>query len=161
MATIITFLAFYFEESKLATRGNFRGVQWEFNYTWMAFTILIVCELSLLWVKMLCLSWKVHNTNVSDGTWWSGFQHQDPHSQSGSSFGSVEVHSLTLSHIPGVWNVTPELHSLMHNFASPCLGCEPKARVVTMHNLQIASSTIKEVKNLANKRMATRTPDQV
>jgi paraquat-inducible protein B len=30
-----------------------------------------------------------------------------------------------------------------------------------VHNLQNASSTIKEVKNLGNKRMATRTPDQV
>ncbi len=30
-----------------------------------------------------------------------------------------------------------------------------------LHNLKNASSTIKEVKNLGNKRMATRTPDQV
>jgi hypothetical protein len=30
-----------------------------------------------------------------------------------------------------------------------------------VHNLQNTSSTIKEVKNLGNKRMATRTPDQV
>jgi hypothetical protein len=30
-----------------------------------------------------------------------------------------------------------------------------------VHNLQNASSTIKEVKNLGNKRMATRTPNQV
>ncbi len=30
-----------------------------------------------------------------------------------------------------------------------------------VHNLQNASSTIKEVKNLSNKQMATRTPDQV
>jgi hypothetical protein len=30
-----------------------------------------------------------------------------------------------------------------------------------VHNLQNASSTIKEVKNLGNKRMTTRTPDQV
>ncbi len=30
-----------------------------------------------------------------------------------------------------------------------------------VHNLQNASSTIKEVKNLGNKRMATRTPDHV
>jgi len=29
-----------------------------------------------------------------------------------------------------------------------------------VHNLQNASSTIKEVKNLGNKRMATRTPNQ-
>ncbi len=36
------------------------------------------------------------------------------------------------------WNVTPELHSLMCNFTNPCLGCEPKVRVATMHNLQIA-----------------------
>jgi hypothetical protein len=30
-----------------------------------------------------------------------------------------------------------------------------------VHNLQNASSTIKKVKNLGNKRMATRTPNQV
>jgi len=30
-----------------------------------------------------------------------------------------------------------------------------------VHNLQNASSTIKQMKNLGNKRMATRTPDQV
>jgi hypothetical protein len=30
-----------------------------------------------------------------------------------------------------------------------------------VHNLQNASSTIKEVKNLGNKQMATRTPDHV
>jgi hypothetical protein len=30
-----------------------------------------------------------------------------------------------------------------------------------VHNLQNASSTIKEVKNLGNKWMATRTPNQV
>jgi hypothetical protein len=30
-----------------------------------------------------------------------------------------------------------------------------------VHNLQKASSTIKEVKNLGNKQMATRTPDHV
>jgi hypothetical protein len=30
-----------------------------------------------------------------------------------------------------------------------------------VHSLQNASSTAKEVKNIGNKRMATRTPDQV
>jgi len=30
-----------------------------------------------------------------------------------------------------------------------------------VHNLQNASSTIEQMKNLGNKRMATRTPDQV
>jgi hypothetical protein len=40
--------------------------------------------------------------------------HWDSNSQNGRSFGSVEVHSFTLSHtptLPGAWNVTPELHS--------------------------------------------------
>jgi len=49
-----------------------------------------------------------------------------PNSQSGISFGSARVHSLTLSFIPG-------LPLLARNLASPCLGCKPKARVVT-HN---------------------------
>jgi len=46
-------------------------------------------------------------------------------SQGGKSLGSVKVHSLTLSFIPG-------LPFLAHNLASPCLGREPKARVATM-----------------------------
>jgi hypothetical protein len=39
------------------------------------------------------------------------------------------------SHFPtllGTWNETPGLHFLAHTFASPCLGCEPKVKVVTL-----------------------------
>jgi hypothetical protein len=51
----------------------------------------------------------------------------DFNSQHGSSLGSVRVHSLTLFAFPGVCNVT--FGSL--NLATPCLGREPKAKVMT------------------------------
>jgi hypothetical protein len=50
--------------------------------------------------------------------------HQDSNSQGGSSFGSVKVHSLTLSFTLG-------LLFLAHNIANLYLGQEPKARVAT------------------------------
>jgi hypothetical protein len=52
--------------------------------------------------------------------------HQDSNSQGGSSLGNVRVHSLTLSFTHG-------LPFLALNLASPCLGCDPKAKVVTNH----------------------------
>jgi len=51
--------------------------------------------------------------------------HWDFNSQGGSSLGSVRVHSLTFSFIPG-------LFLLAHNLASPCLGREPKTKIATM-----------------------------
>jgi len=57
--------------------------------------------------------------------------HRDSNSQSGSSLGSVRVHSLTISYIPRVMRCDSWASLLACNLASPCLGCEPKARVVT------------------------------
>jgi len=57
--------------------------------------------------------------------------HPDSHSQSGSSFGSVEVHSLKLSHTPRSMNCDSRLSHLAHTFTSPCLGRELKVRVPT------------------------------
>jgi hypothetical protein len=47
----------------------------------------------------------------------------------------VKVHSFTLSFTPG-------LPFLAYNLATPCLGCEPKARVVTVH---VMNAEIKDV----------------
>ncbi len=43
-------------------------------------------------------------------------------------WGFIPPHSPTL---PGIWNVTPRLHSLTHILASPCLGRKPKAKIMT------------------------------
>ncbi len=57
--------------------------------------------------------------------------HQDSNSQSGSSLGSVKVHSFTLSYILGSMKCDSRASLLARTLASPCLGCEPKARVTT------------------------------
>ncbi len=55
--------------------------------------------------------------------------------QSGSSLENVEVHSLTLSHIPRSIKCD-SLHSQSaYTFASPCRGRKPKAKVVTIIDL--------------------------
>jgi hypothetical protein len=49
---------------------------------------------------------------------------------------SVEVHSLTLSHTFGSMKRDSWASFLARTFASPCLGREPKAKVVTQkHNI--------------------------
>jgi len=58
--------------------------------------------------------------------------HRDSNSQSGNSFGSVGVHSLTLSNTPGSMKCDFRASFLAHIFASPCLGCEPKVKVATL-----------------------------
>jgi len=62
--------------------------------------------------------------------------HLDYNSQNESSFGSVRVHSLTLSYTPKSMRCESRTSLLAHTFASPCLGREPKARVATL-GLQI------------------------
>ncbi len=52
--------------------------------------------------------------------------HRDFNSQSGSSLGSVRVHSFTLSYTPESMRRDSLASLLAHNL---CLGCEPKARV--------------------------------
>jgi len=55
----------------------------------------------------------------------------DSNSQNGSSLRSVKVHSLTLSYTPrSIWRDS-QVSLLACNLASPCFGCEPKARVAT------------------------------
>ncbi len=58
--------------------------------------------------------------------------HQDSNSQSGSSLGSVKVHSLTLSYIPGSMKCDFWAPFLARTLANPCFGREPKVRVVTL-----------------------------
>ncbi len=57
--------------------------------------------------------------------------HWDSNSQSGSSLGSVDVHSLTLSHTPRNMKYESWASFLVRTFASPCFGREPRARVAT------------------------------
>jgi hypothetical protein len=47
----------------------------------------------------------------------------------GAHFGSVKVHSFTLSCIPGSMKCDSRASLLGYTFASPCFGCEPKVRV--------------------------------
>jgi hypothetical protein len=69
--------------------------------------------------------------------------HQKSNSQSVNPLGSVWAHSLTLSRTPKNVNVTLELHSRPAPFHAPCLGHEPKVKVVT-----IMLKRKKNVKNL-------------
>jgi hypothetical protein len=57
--------------------------------------------------------------------------HRDSNSQSGSSLGSVKVHSLTLSYAPKNMKCYSRTLVLAPTFANPCLGREPKAKVAT------------------------------
>jgi len=56
--------------------------------------------------------------------------HWDSISQSGSSLGSVGVHSLTLSYTLGSMKCDSQASLLAHTFASICFDHKPKARVV-------------------------------
>jgi len=66
----------------------------------------------------------------------------DSNSQSESSLGSVKVHSLTLSHIPGSIKCDSRASLLACTFASPCLSREPKAKVVTHTNFFLPSQQL-------------------
>jgi hypothetical protein len=57
--------------------------------------------------------------------------HQDSNSQSGSSLGSVKVHSFILSYTPKNMKCDSWASLLARTLASPCFGHEPKARVAT------------------------------
>jgi len=57
--------------------------------------------------------------------------HRDSNSQSGSSLGSVRVHSVTFSCTPRSMKCDSLASLLACTFASPCLGHEPKVRVAT------------------------------
>jgi hypothetical protein len=58
--------------------------------------------------------------------------HWNSNSQSGSSFGSVRVHSLTLSYNPESMQRDSWASLLARNLASPCFGRKLKARVTTI-----------------------------
>ncbi len=60
----------------------------------------------------------------------------DSKSQSGSSSGSVRVHSLTFSYIPESMRCDSQASFLARTLASLYFGHEPKARVATLHQLQ-------------------------
>jgi len=64
--------------------------------------------------------------------------------QSGNSLGSVKVHSLTLSHTPKNMKCDFMFSHLVCTFASPCLSCEPKAKIATytMNALMATRTTI-------------------
>ncbi len=57
--------------------------------------------------------------------------HRDSNSQSGSPFGNVWVQSFTLSYILGSVKCDSRASFLARTFASPWLGCEPKAKITT------------------------------
>jgi hypothetical protein len=61
--------------------------------------------------------------------------HRDSNSQSGSSLGSVKVHSLTLSYTFGSMRCESPASLLARSLASPCFGCKPKVRVTTLNLL--------------------------
>jgi len=86
--------------------------------------------------------------------------HRDSNSQSGSSLGSVRVHFFTLSYIPESMRCDSWASLLARNLASPCFGCEPKARVVTIldinalpnldlnHNVHVEFKYLMDITNL-------------
>jgi hypothetical protein len=57
--------------------------------------------------------------------------HRDFNFESGSSLGSVEVHSFTFSDTPENMKCDSPTSLLVCTFASPCLGCKPKAKIAT------------------------------
>ncbi len=57
--------------------------------------------------------------------------HWDSNSQSGSSLWECEGSFLTLSYTPESMRCDSQASFFVHNLASPCIGREPKARVVT------------------------------
>ncbi len=67
---------------------------------------------------------------------------------SGSPLGSVWAHSLTLSRIPRSVNVTFGLHSQPSPFHAPCIGYEPKVRVMTIWNVPQTTHAIVKNKKL-------------
>jgi len=81
--------------------------------------------------------------NLSNGFWplqlffEDSKVHQDSNSQSGSSLGSVRVHSLTLSYTPRSMRCDSQASFLARTLANPCFGREPKARVATLWALEM------------------------
>ncbi len=62
--------------------------------------------------------------------------HRESISQNGSSLGSVNVHSLTLSYTFGSMRCDSRASFLARTLASLCFGCEPKDRVATFSTIR-------------------------
>ncbi len=58
--------------------------------------------------------------------------HRESNFQSGSSFGSVKIHSLTLSYNPGSMKCEFRASFLACTFVSLCFDCKPKDKVTTL-----------------------------
>jgi hypothetical protein len=79
-----------------------------------------IINYSIQWISTLIISfWIFENPSGLQLPKWNSFQ-------------SVGVHSLTLSYIPGNMKCDSQASTLAYTFASPCLGYEPKVRIVTM-----------------------------
>ncbi len=63
--------------------------------------------------------------------------HRNSNSKNGRPLGSVWVHSLPLSYTPKIMKCDFQASLLALTFASPCLGCECKARVATQMDIWI------------------------
>jgi hypothetical protein len=72
--------------------------------------------------------------------WNHSLKIQKFNSQSGSSLGSVRVHSLTLSYTFENMSYNSRVSLLARTLASPCFGHEPKTKVAT--NFHIHKSTV-------------------
>jgi len=79
-----------------------------------------------IWNNLIQWVWPLQLFSENLGVHW------DSKSQSGSSFGSVRVHSLTLSYTLGNMRCDSQASFLARTLASLCLGCKPKARVATL-----------------------------
>jgi hypothetical protein len=69
--------------------------------------------------------------------------HQNFNSQSGSSFGSVEVHRFTFSSTPRNMKYDSWASLLARAFVSHCFSCEPKAKVATMKTRGLKKNGVK------------------
>jgi hypothetical protein len=63
--------------------------------------------------------------------------YRDSNSQNGNSFGSVKVHSLTLSHISESMKCDSWASLFTRTFRNPCIGREPKTKIATIRLLVI------------------------
>ncbi len=71
--------------------------------------------------------------------------HEDSNSQSGSSLGSVRVHSFTISYTSKNMRCDSWASLLVHTLASLCFSREPKARVAT-HDFSLKIKTRKDTR---------------
>ncbi len=87
-----------------------------------------LCSKSFSWCKKLFNPLSFDPCNCFLKIWEST---RTPNSESGSSLGSVRVHSLTLSYTPESMRRDSRVSLLAHNLASPCLS---RPRLGLQHN---------------------------